>query len=203
MKLSSRVLSLATALSFFLNFLLFITVWRITGASKELFSPQEPNFQYVKQPQEVPGRFSPTTRVMQDPDSAFAINDDAKWATIVPHRRGFIRLGPDGVPFSIAIYHQLHCIEHRSLWRTASREMGCSSQHTIAMLLLSTRTICFDLLRQTLLCKADATLLPLRSSNETTVARRCGNPAQIMDFVHKNQAFWSGIPYRTDDTRPA
>ncbi|KAJ7274750.1 hypothetical protein C8J57DRAFT_1312680 [Mycena rebaudengoi] len=193
MKLSSRVLSLATALSFFLNFLLFITVWRITGASKELFSPQEPNFQYVKQPQEVPGRFSPTTRVMQDPDSAFAINDDAKWATIVPHRRGFIRLGPDGVPFSIAIYHQLHCMNTVRFAYRVARDGLFKSAHNRDVAFVHANH-CFDLLRQTLLCKADATLLPLRSSNETTVARRCGNPAQIMDFVHKNQAFWSGNP---------
>ncbi|KAJ7344026.1 hypothetical protein DFH08DRAFT_871634 [Mycena albidolilacea] len=203
MKMSSRVLALATALSCFFNSLLFITVWRITGPSKELFSPQEPNIQYAKQPQEVPGRFSPTTDIVQDPDSAFAIDDDAKWATIVPHSRGFIRLGQDGVPFSIAIYHQLHCVNTVRFAYRVARDGLFKKAHDRDVA-FDHANHCFDLLRQTLLCKADTTLLPLGSSNETTVqTRRCGNPAQIMDFVRKNQAFWTGIPYRTDDARPA
>ncbi|KAJ7019565.1 hypothetical protein C8F04DRAFT_1195607 [Mycena alexandri] len=198
MKLSSRVLPLATALSCFFNLLLFIKVWRTTTAPKELFNPQEPNFQYAKQPQELPGRFNPTTRVMQHPDSGFAIDDDAKWATIVPHSRGFIRLGSDGIPFSIGIYHQLHCMNTVRFAYRVARDGLFKTAHARDVA-FDHANHCFDLLRQTLLCKADTTLLPLASINDTTFTRRCGNPAQIMDFVHNNQAFWNGIPYNTDD----
>ncbi|KAJ7149676.1 hypothetical protein C8R46DRAFT_1125752 [Mycena filopes] len=194
----TSLLSVATAVSCFVNLLLFIAIPRMGGISRELFNPQKPNFEYSNLPQELPRHLTPTTQVFHDPDSAFAIDDDAKWATIVPHRRGFIRLGADGTPFSIATYHQLHCLNTVRFAYRVARDGLFKTPHDRDIAFVHANH-CFDVLRQTLLCKADTTVWPVGSSNETAVERRCGNPGQVMDFVRGNQAFWEGVPYKTED----
>ncbi|KAJ7174877.1 hypothetical protein C8R46DRAFT_892265, partial [Mycena filopes] len=130
---------------------------------------------------------------------AFPIADDAKWATIVPHHRGFIRLGSSGVPFSIATYHQLHCINTVRFAYRVARDGLFQTAHAREDAFHHANH-CVNVLRQALLCKADTTIWAAgEAENATVVTRRCGNSAQVMDFVRENQAFWEGVPYGIED----
>ncbi|KAJ7884738.1 hypothetical protein B0H13DRAFT_1554537, partial [Mycena leptocephala] len=111
----------------------------------------------------------------------YPIEDDKKWATIVPRGRGFIRLGSNGVPFSTSLYHQLHCMSRHS--RDSRVASFAHSNH------------CFDVLRQSLLCKADTTLSVMGASNQTAITRRCRDWSQVRKFVDDNLEFWRDIPF--------
>ncbi|KAJ7901278.1 hypothetical protein B0H13DRAFT_1622150 [Mycena leptocephala] len=130
---------------------------------------------------------SPAAMTFEAPDVRYPIEDDRKWATIVPRGRGFIRLGSNGVPFSTSLYHQLHCINGTEEARVAS---FAHSNH------------CFDVLRQSLLCKADTTLSVVGASNQTAITRRCRDWSQVRKFVDDNLEFWRDIPFtfRPTDT---
>ncbi|KAJ7203063.1 hypothetical protein GGX14DRAFT_399032 [Mycena pura] len=196
------LLTIATAVSCALNVLLMLHVWQLSTISREL-SPQAPNFKYTYPPREISAPIGRTTLAMQAPDRAFAIHDDAAWAALVPYKRGFVRLGPHGVPFSPAVYHQLHCI-NMVRWAYRGTRDGVFKTADAHVTAFGHANHCFDLLRQSVLCKADTTLMPVPAASArsdetgTAVVRRCRNAAQILEFAQGNQAFWDGIPYTVD-----
>ncbi|KAJ7696865.1 hypothetical protein B0H14DRAFT_3039904 [Mycena olivaceomarginata] len=106
------------------------------------------NFEYTHLPLEVPASFSPSTMVMQTPDIDYPVSDDRKWATVVPPHLGFIRLGPDGTPFSIAMFHQLHCTPE-----ALAKSFGHANH-------------CFDILRHGVCSRVG-------TGNGTEVVRQC------------------------------
>ncbi|KAJ6590667.1 hypothetical protein DFH09DRAFT_908723, partial [Mycena vulgaris] len=148
---------------------------------------------YSFTPLEVPGSFSSAVKPMEVPDTQYPIVDHHKWASIVPMKRGFIRLGRDGHPFSIALYHQLHCVNALRFTYVTARDgqFKTEEQRSGAF---GHANHCLDVLRHSVLCKADTTLLPVGSS-EASVVRRCRNSAQVLEYVYNNQGFWNGIPY--------
>ncbi|KAJ7457393.1 hypothetical protein FB451DRAFT_1047445, partial [Mycena latifolia] len=152
---------------------------------------------YSYNPTEVPGQFSPAAMAIEAPDSAYPIGDNLKWASILPEKRGFIRLGPAGTPFSIALYHQLHCVNGIRYVYVAARD-GLFKTPEDRSASIGHANHCFDVLRQSLLCKADTTLMPVGRSNATTIVRRSRNWSQVREFVRSNQGFWKGIPYSTE-----
>ncbi|KAF9461366.1 hypothetical protein BDZ94DRAFT_817050 [Collybia nuda] len=193
------LLSILTLISTTFN----AAVWlEVVDSSHRFLTFQKHDFQYDAvsgTPREVPGSFRGASMVVQSPDDTYPLTNDEIWASIVPPQRGFIRLGPQGTPFAISLYHQLHCINgirfayvaaRDSLFkRPADRE--AAFQHV---------NHCFDVLRHSLLCKADTTLSPVGSYNQTNITRRCRDWAQVREFVDKNHEFWRGIPYASTET---
>ncbi|KAJ7227601.1 hypothetical protein B0H12DRAFT_1148897 [Mycena haematopus] len=130
--------------------------------------------------------------VMQTPDTEYPVSHDHKWATIVPPRLGFIRLGPSGTPYSIAMFHQLHCVNGIRFAYRGARDGLFKTPEALAKS-FGHANHCFDILRHGVLCRADTTL---RAANETAVVRQCGaDHAQVREYVTSNQAFWEGIPF--------
>lgn len=132
--------------------------------------------------------------VFEAPDTHYPLDDDRIWASIVPPKRGFLRLGPDGTPFSLALYHQLHCVNGIRFAYVASRD-GLFKTEKMRAESFGHVNHCFDVLRQSLMCKADTTLMLVGASNTTSVTRRCRDWTQVRDFVGSNHAFWRDVPY--------
>ncbi|KAJ6483142.1 hypothetical protein C8R45DRAFT_1148874, partial [Mycena sanguinolenta] len=151
---------------------------------------------YTPQPLEVPASFSPSQMVMQLPDTEYPISNDRKWATIVPPQLGFIRLGPQGTPFSIAMFHQLHCVNAVRFAYRGTRD-GIFKTPEARAKSFAHANHCFDLLRHAVLCSADTTLT---RANETAAPRHCkADHAQVREYVASNQAFWEGVPFQKNE----
>ncbi|KAJ6632221.1 hypothetical protein B0H10DRAFT_8309 [Mycena sp. CBHHK59/15] len=185
----TSLLVVLTVVSTTLNVALLL---KVVGLSHGKFAPLGFNYEYSYEPREVPGWFSAAAMALEMPDSSYPLTDDQKWASIVPPQRGFVRLGPDGTPFSIALFHQLHCINgvrfayiavRDGLFKTPEARKA-SFQHV---------NHCFDVLRQSLLCKADTTLMALGTTNHT---RRCRDWSPVREFVDSNHAFWQDVPFK-------
>jgi len=109
--------------------------------------------------------------------------DDTAWAETLPGKRGFVRLGPKGRSFAIALYHQIHCVNALRFSYTVD------DNH------------CFQFLRQSIMCRADNAMVPLKRNTTSLAAQgfgnahRCGNWAEIRRFVLENDASWNGKPF--------
>lgn len=148
-------------------------------------------------PVQLPGMFQPAAMQFRDWDEAYPLTDDHKWASIVPPKRGFVRLGQSGTPFSIALYHQLHCVNGIRFAYVAARD-GLFKRPEDRKAAFDHVNHCFDVLRQSILCKADTTKIPVNSQNQT-ITRSCRDWTQVRDFVDENHEFWRGIPFSLTD----
>ncbi|KAJ7101438.1 hypothetical protein B0H15DRAFT_1017864 [Mycena belliarum] len=156
------------------------------------------NTEYPYVPGEIPGYFRPAALEFEAPDAAYPLDDDHKWASIVPPQRGFIRLGADGKPWAVAMYHQLHCVNGVRFSYVAARDGLFRTEKARADAFAHVNH-CFDVLRQSLLCRADTTLLPVRAGNDSAPqphTRRCRDFAQVRDYIDNNHAFWEDVPYK-------
>ncbi|KAJ7302453.1 hypothetical protein DFH08DRAFT_723026, partial [Mycena albidolilacea] len=149
---------------------------------------------YSYEPGEVPGYFRPAAMTFEAPDTQYPLDDDHKWASIVANKRGFIRYGAEGAPISISLYHQLHCVNGIRFAYVATRD-GLFKTEKARAGAFGHANHCFDLLRQSMLCKADTTLIPVNASSQAGVTRRCRDWEQVRKFVDENQEFWRDIPY--------
>ncbi|KAJ6535094.1 hypothetical protein B0H19DRAFT_1184944 [Mycena capillaripes] len=188
------LLVLLTSISTILNAGLFR---RVLEESHKLSGPQRHNLDYPYEPSEVPGYFRPAAMTFESPDTQYPLDDDRKWASIVANKRGFIRLGSAGAPISISLYHQLHCVNGIRFAYVATRDGLFKTEEARAGSFAHVNH-CFDLLRQSLLCKADTTLIPVGASNQTAVTRRCRDWAQVRAFVDENHDLWRDVPYHFD-----
>lgn len=81
---------------------------------------------------------------------------DADWDALAP-RKGIIHLGSQSHPFSIALFHELRCLDifrqeilsFRQENSTRVQELSALSRH------------CLNYLRQTTLCRADMSLIAI------------------------------------------
>ncbi|KDR77495.1 hypothetical protein GALMADRAFT_39415, partial [Galerina marginata CBS 339.88] len=125
----------------------------------------------------------------------FSLVDDEKWAETLPGKRGFVRVGPKGRPFGVALYHQLHCVNALRFSYTVARD-GLVTDPKILKSKLAHDNHCFQFLRQSILCKADDSLITSRSNNQSLsqsgfgATHRCRNWAQLRQFVLENEAAW-------------
>ncbi|KDQ06587.1 hypothetical protein BOTBODRAFT_39499 [Botryobasidium botryosum FD-172 SS1] len=102
-----------------------------------------------------------------------------------PRSFGFVRLGPNGRKFGVAMFHQMHCL---NMIRQALVE-GESNGHV---------QHCFNLLRQMILCAADTTLAPVNAvpggppagTTGAGITNVCRDWTQVYDFVTENQKHW-------------
>jgi len=122
------------------------------------------------------------------PSVRYTVNDtfaDKLWDSTNSESGGFIRLGPDMRVFSIAMFHQLHCISR--LQQGLNNNDGSGSQyHHIQH--------CLNYLRQLFLCSADDTLEPgdtlgttmKDGKGDTTFTRECRDWSAVYDFSDRN-----------------
>jgi hypothetical protein len=152
-----------------------------------------PEFPY--EPRELPGYFRPAALTFEAPDIHYPLDDHHKWASIVPPLRGFVRLGAEGTPFSISLFHQLHCVNGVRFSYVAARD-GLFKTEKARAEAFGHVNHCFDVIRQSILCKADTTLVPVGARNTTApVTRRCRDWSQVREFVDDNHEFWRDIPF--------
>lgn len=126
--------------------------------------------------------------------------DDTAWAETLPGKRGFVRLGPKGRSFAIALYHQIHCVNALRFSYTVARD-GLVTDPDALKKKIPHDNHCFQFLRQSIMCRADNAIVPLRRNTTSLAAQgfgtahRCGNWADIRRFVLENDAFWNGKPF--------
>ncbi|KZS97278.1 hypothetical protein SISNIDRAFT_450070 [Sistotremastrum niveocremeum HHB9708] len=103
--------------------------------------------------------------------------------SLVPRSGGFIRLGPDWRAFSVAMFHELHCLFaiNRALHGPESSYLRGHFTH------------CTNYLRQLFLCSADHTLEPgdfmsrnLSDHSNVFFNRQCRDWSAIYDFSETN-----------------
>lgn len=147
----------------------------------------------------LPVEFEDVSMVVQE-NNIFSLIDDQKWAQTMPARRGFVRLGSKGRSFSLAAYHQLHCINSLRFSYTVARD-GLVTDPEVLKDKIGHDNHCFQFIRQSILCKADDALVPFGQDNRTLsgagfgISHKCRNWAQLRNFVLENDKKWDGIPF--------
>ncbi|KAJ7629181.1 hypothetical protein DFH06DRAFT_1304193 [Mycena polygramma] len=167
---------------------------RVLGVSHKLSGPQRHKLDYSYDLNELPGYFRPAQMTFESPDTQYPLDDDRKWASTVANKRGFVRLGSDGTPISISLYHQLHCVNGIRFAYVATRD-GLFETEKQRADAFGHVNHCFDLLRQSFLCKADTTLIPVDVPSQAGITRRCRDWEQVRAFVDENHDFWRDVPY--------
>ncbi|EIM83719.1 uncharacterized protein STEHIDRAFT_62414, partial [Stereum hirsutum FP-91666 SS1] len=140
-------------------------------------------------PNRLPLYVPPVALVFEDSEK-FGISDlDAwgEWRTTdsFPKANGFVRLGPNGRPFGLSMFHQMHCLQ---MIRGAILAGGADYDY------VHTKH-CFNLIRQAILCASDTTLDPLDVTLDGKLAGAdglgqthvCRNWEKVYEFVYKNQ----------------
>ncbi|KAH8091354.1 hypothetical protein BXZ70DRAFT_1011168 [Cristinia sonorae] len=98
---------------------------------------------------------------LQRLDDSFSLYSDDDWGTIFPKPwSGFMSLGPDNQPYTLTLYHQLHCLD---AIRVSFVVNGTGSGEHVEH--------CLRYLKQTLLCNADTTLEPAHWLRNTAGGR--------------------------------
>ncbi|KAJ6632229.1 hypothetical protein B0H10DRAFT_8505 [Mycena sp. CBHHK59/15] len=184
------LLAVLTVISTALNVSLLPKVIR---SSQEIKSSLAHDIEYPYDLREIPGHFRTTAMTFQVPDSAYPLTDDHTWGSLVPPQSGFVQLGPEGTSFSVSLFHQLHCINGVRFAYVAARD-GILKTPEARSAAFGHVNHCFHVLRNSLLCKADTTLVPVDSPNRNTI-RRCRDWTQVREFVDSNQEFWRGVPF--------
>jgi len=135
-----------------------------------------------------------------EPNDRFSLIDDKAWAHTLAPKRGFIRLGPEGRAFAIALYHQLHCVNALRFSYTVARD-GLVTDPEALRKKIGHDNHCFQFIRQSIQCRADNSLVPLQANRNLSLAatgfgntHRCRNWRHIRQFVVENQAKWEGVP---------
>jgi len=79
---------------------------------------------------------------------------DLEWRALVP-ANGTIYLGPERLPFTISLFHQLRCLDVIRTELLSTRGLNNPPQPS------ELSHHCFNYLRQMALCRADTTLVPV------------------------------------------
>lgn len=122
------------------------------------------------------------------------MNATAEWNAIRPPGKGFVFLGEDYFPFSVSMWHQLHCLNHiRAMFVNGDD----GSDHTAH---------CFHYIRQGILCAADTTIEPggLITDPETGnkvaggagTVHTCRDWKQVYDWMGSEHEGWTPDEYQ-------
>ncbi|KAI0324264.1 hypothetical protein GY45DRAFT_1263178 [Cubamyces sp. BRFM 1775] len=102
-----------------------------------------------------------------------------EWASVFPMpNAGFVHVGPEGRPFGIALFHQMHCLAR--IRRAMSTRTSSEHVHH-----------CFNYLRQTILCEANPTIEPVipilgRRSVNAEIPRVCRDWTRLWDLAEED-----------------
>lgn len=180
---------LASNLRPYLTTLFFVNILLLSYSFISQLSAQRHSFSYTGD--DFPNKLEMKldTVEMEFYDSVrYTINNtfsDRVWDSTNSESGGFIRLGPDMRVFSIAMFHQLHCVSR--LQQGLKHNDGSSGQHHHIQ-------HCLNYLRQLFLCSADTTLEPGNmmqfaendDKDSTTFIRECRDWSAIYDFSDRN-----------------
>jgi hypothetical protein len=135
-----------------------------------------------------------------EPNNRFSLIDDKAWAATLAPKRGFIRLGPEGRAFAVSLFHQLHCVNAIRFSYTVARD-GLVTDPEILSHKIGHDNHCFQFLRQSILCKADTSLVPVPTNRNVSLAsmgfgstHRCRDWGRVRQFVFDNVAEWESVP---------
>ncbi|KAJ7037254.1 hypothetical protein C8F04DRAFT_1093061 [Mycena alexandri] len=127
----------------------------------------------------------------------YTLNATADWRSVLPPGNGWVKLGLGYRPFSISMYHQLHCI----IGIRHALYLSAIGEESRAAATRSHSNHCFNYLRQLLLCGADTTLEPTEvlnlpdgrvgaAASGEGVRHVCRDWTQVRSFVERNWQQW-------------
>jgi hypothetical protein len=123
--------------------------------------------------------------VMLDDSVRYDLDTDlgvAEWASLFPPEDGAIRLGPDGRPFGLSMFHELRCIDTIRDALATGGDAPHAKPHV---------QHCMDYLRQAALCRGDLTLQNLRRIDahvsDWFTTYECKDWTAVYEAVAKNQ----------------
>lgn len=155
-------------------------------------------------PPRIPRNIQPAVMSILNGSDIYPLEDDRKWASVVPPGHGFVRMGSTGRPFAISMGHQLHCLNGIRFAYIAARDNIFSDPDEITAS-FNHANHCFDLIRQSILCNADTTLVPTGESGTPGTLygtlHRCRDWTQVRSFMASNQKHWKGVPLEPDFPR--
>ncbi|CAA7270031.1 unnamed protein product [Cyclocybe aegerita] len=192
--LSSRIFTPFLALNLFVVICArSYSVIVLPRAINELLASRSPVHRFFGDdtPKELPGHYPDVAMFFDRKDRNYPLTSNDAWNTMIPPFLGQVRLGPKGRPYGISMYHQLHCLN--SLRYTYMVARYNLEPDPIAERSIAHTTHCFHVLRHSILCHADLTLVA-RNSTEEGESHRCRDWAQIRRFVEDNQAKWRDTP---------
>lgn len=158
----------------------------------------------------LPGPFEEVALTLNN--TFLPLDEDWTWNRLVAG--GYVRLGKEGRTFGVSFYHHLHCLSSiRSDYLVhAGRSHPSESHHHR---ILDTRADghssmadhfkhdnhCFQFVAQSLLCRADTRLYPLREDGTVAYEAaegdeyRCRDWAGIRKEIRRNWKSWKGVPF--------
>jgi hypothetical protein len=127
----------------------------------------------------------------------YALNATADWESVLPPGNGWVKLGSEDRPFSISMYHQLHCLNG------IRNALSLTINDAAAAQVRSHTNHCFNYMRQLLLCKADTTLEPAETvqlpdgtvaafASGLMVGHICRDWTEVREFIELNTQGWLG-----------
>lgn len=146
-------------------------------------------------PNELPLRLDHITVAFNDTTS-YGLHDVQQWQTVFPRGGGWVNLGPETRPFSVSMFHQLHCLNGIRHAISQSSAAACNNT-TVDPKIRGHTNHCFNFLRQALLCKADTTLEPTTivdlpkgahgaAASGNGVLHRCVDYRSVYRFLERN-----------------
>jgi len=153
------------------------------GAFESVLADDDSHFSYVgdDHPSQLPLHVPSVALTIED-SSQYGLSDFRAWvdwrsADAFPYSNGFVKLGPEGRSFGVAMFHQMHCLQ-KIRDAIVQGDPGHHTRH------------CLNLLRQAVLCASDTTIDPLTTATGTDglgVVHVCRDWQKVYDFVEENQ----------------
>ncbi|KII87188.1 hypothetical protein PLICRDRAFT_176970 [Plicaturopsis crispa FD-325 SS-3] len=120
---------------------------------------------------------------------------DREWASLFPRGNGWFHV--NNTAYSVAMYHQMHCVVSIRKAIDILRSAPCADRDDVLATAVSHTYHCLDYLRQSLTCRADTALEPTRSfmddngewrveANGTGVLHRCRDWVQVRRFLEQS-----------------
>ncbi|ETW74672.1 hypothetical protein HETIRDRAFT_332577 [Heterobasidion irregulare TC 32-1] len=141
----------------------------------------------------------PTSALKFEASTRYGLESDEEWHTIMPRGKGFVRLGPNTLPFEVSLYHQIHCLEH--LRRTFVDSSCLDDDESAAW----HTHHCLNYLHQAIICNADTTLEPsyvlelqngrkVPAASGIDVVHRCRDWEKLRNVLEDNYDRYSHVP---------
>ncbi|KAJ7664449.1 hypothetical protein DFH06DRAFT_323729 [Mycena polygramma] len=115
-----------------------------------------------------------------------------EWASGTPVGYGYVRLGPESRGFSLAMFHELHCLHVMRLPLD-----GKASAHTLGHM-----QHCLNYLRQFILCSPNLTLEPVDvltrefEENRVGATHVCRDWTQMYEEMENNWREWEPVRHK-------
>ncbi|KAI0938678.1 hypothetical protein AcV5_000302 [Taiwanofungus camphoratus] len=195
-----------------LNILASVVLFRSSSINSSL-APDTHNYSYVREdfPTELPFLVGPAAMTVES-TQRYGLTADDDWMSIFPKGNGWIRLGLEGRPFALSMYHQLHCLDAIRVAMTEARSATHSGgnrpanpNHSAGEDAFEHANHCFNYLRQMLLCTSDLTLESSEvlkrpdgvldsGASGLGMTHKCKDWTQVRSILEDNYEKWKGIP---------